>query len=85
MRALGFVHRTSGRGLVVFRGTDLGPSKPSSTADSCADALLFDGSTRAQLPASCTACSPGPIILRGISCFLRTQVHKFLGWFLSYI
>ena len=58
MRALGFVHGASGRGLVVFRGTDLGPSKPSSTADSCADSLLFDGSTRAQLPASCAAFPP---------------------------
>jgi len=42
MRALTFLQKKSGRGVVVYRGTDLNTSSPGGQADRCADALLFD-------------------------------------------
>ena len=55
MRALTFVHNVTRRVLVAFRGTDLGLSKPSSIADKCADAMLWDGRTFQHLPPPCKA------------------------------
>jgi hypothetical protein len=58
MRAIVFLSETAedgsiGRIVVAFRGTDLDITKPSGQADSCADALLFENSTRAALPKYC--------------------------------
>ena len=40
MRALTFAQQTSGRGVIVYRGTDLDPSGRSGQADACANAEL---------------------------------------------
>ena len=53
MRALLFVQEASRRGVVAFRGTDLGPSGASSECDRCADALLWDDLAPARLPPYC--------------------------------
>lgn len=54
MRALLFVEEgMARRGVVAFRGTDLGPGN-SSDADRCADAILFDS----PLPAFCDRFAP---------------------------
>ena len=52
LRALVFVHPSTGRGVIAFRGTDLGPG-PSGQADRCADALIWGGQT----PQYCSAFS----------------------------
>ncbi|CAE7654960.1 rplX [Symbiodinium pilosum] len=49
MRALTFVQERSGRGVVVFRGTDLDSSGTSGQADACANAEL----AHAPLPGYC--------------------------------
>jgi len=50
MRALTFVQRSTGRGVIAFRGTDLGASLPSHQADLCADDFLGG----VPLPDACT-------------------------------
>lgn len=52
LHALAFVHNETMRALLAFRGTDLG-SGEGSLADSCADSLLWENLTWAQLPADC--------------------------------
>ena len=47
MRALLFTHRLSNRALIAFRGTDLGNSS-GAIVDQCANAILWDGASRAQ-------------------------------------
>lgn len=53
LRALLFTHAPTRRALVAYRGTDLGPPSPGSTADRCAAALLFGD-------------DPPPAVCRGI-------------------
>mmetsp|Transcript_23402 Transcript_23402/g.44032 ORF Transcript_23402/g.44032 Transcript_23402/m.44032 type:complete len:306 (+) Transcript_23402:72-989(+) len=50
MRALTFVQSSAGRGVVTFRGTDLGSGGASSEADACANAKLAGK----PLPDSCS-------------------------------
>ena len=52
MRALLFAQNATRRGVIAFRGTDLGKGA-SSDCDRCADALLWDGVPISSLPSYC--------------------------------
>ena len=52
MRALLFAQNATRRGVIAFRGTDLGKGA-SSDCDRCADALLWDGIPISSLPSYC--------------------------------
>ena len=55
MRALTFYETSTRRAIVVFRGTDLGTNNTGAMADQCADSMLWEGVTYADLPAACRA------------------------------
>lgn len=71
MRALCFVHASTRRAVIAFRGTDLNQSSASGQADACGDALLWDGASA--LPASCHQFSNATLDYYGAA---QSFVHK---------